>query len=524
MSADRYQTPLPELMLGAFITSPLFRALSGALPPRRGGGRPADVSPAVALFVGAVVVAYRSTRRADTALQMYWLRFHRLLHTAGYEVGLNPPRSQHWHDYRAEYLEDPELIEVMLGRWRKVAAVMANDMGLGLPAGGPLDYLNLIAEEVLFGDGMWARPASEIGYGKPLRASRAKREPRIVTDAIRHGKKSRTFGYPLTSIGIRGPKKRQRIILDLSIAPGGSPAHEITEVIDRLELVLPHFAEDAIRGFVYDGAMNSKHHRKIRTKFGLLSVNRRVGHNKAKTMREELAERLGLHRHHWEKRTFPRDWVRLVWRRPAPRPQHWALTVDDCTHRVGFTWGALWTVEDEYPNVEGVDPELANVRYRWGRPCRVTGIRRYPDGRKYRWEVDVKIPCQFGPHVITFDPNRDRLNYQMKRSSSAKGTELNLFDPDSTVNQDAKGRKINLAQQFGIIDQTRTHRFARMYGIRNDAESWNSTLQGFYMIGKRSRTFSRERFLLDVLLATTMHNTLNWEEHSTSRARQARAA
>jgi hypothetical protein len=328
----------------------------------------------------------------------------------------------------------------------------------------------------------------------------------------------------LTSIGIRGPKKRQRIILDLSIAPGGSPAHEITEVIDRLGLVLPFFGDGAVHGFVYDGAMHGKDHRKIRTRFGLLSVNRRVGNNKAKALREELAERLGLHRHHWEKETFPRDWVRLVWRRPAPRSEHWVLTVDDCTHRVGFTWGALWTVEHESPNIDGIDPKLADIPYRWGRPCRVTAIRRLPDGRKYRWEVDVKIPCPHGPHLITFDPNRDRLNYRMKRSSSTETPGLNLFDADSTVNKDAQGRKITLAQQFGIIDQTATRRFARIYGIRNDAESWNSTLQGFYMIGKRSRTFTRERFLLDVLLATTMHNTLNWEEHSTPRARRAHAA
>lgn len=513
--------PTKDLQLGAFIASPLFGALVDALPPRPGGGRPAKVSPAVALFVGATVAVYDSTRLANTTLELHWLKFYRLLHHAGYEVGLEPPNSQHWHDYRDAYLDDRDVIEKMMDAWRKVTVVMAQDMGLGLPRSDP-DYLRLCAENVLFSDGSWFRPASELGYSKPRWASRARHRPRVVSDAIRQS--SKTAGYPLTTIGIRGQGERRRMILDISIAPGGTPTHEITEVIGRLDRVLPAFGDGAIHGFVYDGAMHGKDHRKIRTRFGILSVNRRVGHNAMKAMMKKMAERLGYHPDDERWKAHPRAWLDLVWRRPAPVDQQWTLAVDGCTHRMGFVWGAMWTVEHKAPNVDGVDPDLAYVRDRWGRPCRVIDVRRIADGRKYRWEVDVKIPCPLGPHVITFDPNRDRLSYWMRRSSSTETPGLNLIDPDGTVNKDAEGRKINLSEQFGIIDQTSTRRFARIYGVRNNAESVNSHLKNTVGLGSRSRTYTQERFLLDVLLVATIHNTLNWEEHRESRAKPAEAA
>lgn len=469
-----FGNPLPEHRLMALIPSPLFRVLVDALPPRPGGGRPPKVSPAVALFVGATVAVYKSTRKAETGLQTHWLKFHRLLNLAGYEVGLEVPTTQNWHDYRAKYLADRAVIEYMIDGWTEVSARVAQDMGLGLPIAGPVDYLNLIAENILFGDGSWHRAASEIGFGKPMWKSRAKRRPRRVEDAVRNGTKSRTFGYPLTAVGIRGEGERRRITVDLSIAPGGTPAHEITEVIDRLDRVVAAFGEGAIHGFVYDGAMHGKHHRRIRNNLGILSINRRAGHNKVRAMMKQMAQRLGYHPDDERWRAHPRAWINLVWRRPAPLDQQWTLTVDGCSHRMGFVWGAIWTVEHQAPNLDGVDPKLAHVKDRWGRPCRVTDIRRIPDGRKYRWEVDLTIPCVSGAHSITFDPNRDRLSYMMRRSTPAETPGLNLIDPDGTVSKDAEGRKINLAQQFGIIDQTRTRRFARIYGVRNNAESWNS--------------------------------------------------
>lgn len=200
------------------------------------------------------------------------------------------------------------------------------------------------------------------------------------------------------------------------------------------------------------------------------------------------------------------------------------MTFPTCTHRMGIQYGALWTVENERPNLVGVSPELKHVRDRWGRPCRTVGVRRIPVGDRYRWEVDVRIHCPYGPHVITFDPNASKLKYQMRRSRTTRANRLHLIDPDATETTEVVARGITLSQQFGVVDQTHTERFARMFGRRNDAESWNSSLKNADGLGSRARPFTRDRFLVDLLLVTTVRNTLAWLEHSDPDTRQADSA
>ena len=100
-----------------------------------------------------------------------------------------------------------------------------------------------------------------------------------------------------------------------------------------------------------------------------------------------------------------------------------------------------------------------------------------------RSETDLRIRCPHGPHLVTVDPN--------STESIAPFVFRDLDCPDWADGlgiPEAPAAELNLSTQFGIVDQTRTHRFGRICGIRSDAEAWNNTFKSVALDSGRTLT------------------------------------
>jgi hypothetical protein len=481
-----FDSVLDDEKIVALIGSPLFQAFADALPARSELGRNAQVTPAVAALMGAAIPIVGGAKMAERTILVRWNAFRRVLLEEGYEVPLEPPNKDHWWTYRKDYLPNEEALVPLHGAFAEASVAMSNDIGLALPLWGEPNYLDADPGASLYSDGCWFLPASEIGFD-PNAVSRHSPggAPRIVTDAVTQS--DRAYGYPLVSLGLRGPGERRRIILDVGVGKKGDPASEVEYAIGLLRRNF-HLLDGRVSYWLYDGAMSGVHHRTIREEFGILTVTRTVT------------------------RKAPRAWITDVWRAPVARRQVLQLDLPNCTHWLATGYGAVWEVEKATPRFTNSEIRPAQLFGRYERPLRVLDVRRAFSQGSYRWEMDIRIHCPYGPHIVTVDPNGWGLPHTRKLSDIRSGHRIGA-PPTRLVKPSKKNSELNVAEQVRVIDQTRTHRFAQIYGGRNDVESWHQTLKNVDGYGDRSQVFSRSRFLLDIMFLTMVRNTLAWMEH-----------
>jgi len=201
----------------------------------------------------------------------------------------------------------------------------------------------------------------------------------------------------------------------------------------------------------------------------------------------------------------------------SARKNVFQMNLADCTHWLAVGYGAVWEVERNRPrfSINEIGPSQLFGRYE--RPLRVVDVRRRHSHGAYRWEVDIRIHCPYGPHIITVDPNGWGLPQARPLATVPSGHHVGLLPPRSAKPSE-KNSDLNLAEQVRVIDQTRTVRFGKIYAPRNDVESWHQTLKHVDGYGVRSQVFSRSRFLLDIMSLTMVRNALAWREYKDSGA------
>lgn len=459
--------------LEVLIGSPLLRLSRPLLPHQGMTTKPSAAEPAALLVVGAATIVLGSDRAADRELRAHWSRIRDAFRSEGYRVPDRPLRSQQFRDYRDRVLEGS-----LPGSWKDEMRdrYLGLAVTLGLFPESDAAWTELPTTGVVTSDGTWFAAASQVTSPKRSRSKYG--NPRVVTDADRNNKYDKKgTGYMFCITSVRGDRARQRVVLDVAHAPKSAELDVVIPTALRLRDQLG----DRFRCFVFDGAMRGTHHRHLRGA-GLLTVNKPAGIRRA--------DQWKLHRD-----TPVGEGAKVL-------DLDWGCR---CRHLVTVTAGMFWELE-----------EAANGGFRRRRILEVADVRRIPVDDGFRWEMDFTVRCPDGDHTFTCDPNAT----------------LRCADGKALLNGgDLRyGSEVNLSETLRIV-QPNDDKFRSLYGRRNDSESGNKNAKFDFELGKRARSYTRERHETDLWIYSLLANSLVWEEHRRTvpsvravAARHARAA
>lgn len=444
--------------LELFATSPLVHQMAGALPAQGAVSKQSLTTTVGTLVVGIASILAGSDRRADAELRYLWPILRPVFTKAGCRMPEAPITTQHFRDYRTRYV-DEEVLEAFHGAFRHQAVDLAKLLGLFQDHGEPL--LSPSMSQLVFGDGAWFRPASDVGRPKRRRKGNKKHKPTPHPSRAKPGgcprildydTQGKSYGFNHVTLYARAPEPRLRVVLSLLRAPDGT---ELVNVEDELVRLLGHFG-DGLRGFVYDGAVMGTHHRRYR-EHGILTINMPKGMDSRNDWSKGLNKMVGTNAH--------------------------IITVhlpEGCDHHLNVAYGCFYQLE-------------RNPLGRWERVRVLEHVeaRRVATDDGYRWELDVAIRCGEGePHIFTVDPNGT-----MKSN---------------------KTRGVNLAEQLRIVTPNNGEVFNTVYGVRNNAEAHNRLIRTDWRMGKRARSFARKDHEFDRLLICLLNNALVLAEHGPS--------
>ena len=439
--------------LELFAQSPLVRQFAEQMPAQGLRTKRALTTTVGTLVVGLASILAASDRRADAELRYLWPILWPVLAKAGLEVADEPISTQHFRDYRRRFLTG-DVLPSLHAAFQRQAVDLVKVLGLLKNQGEPL--LSPSVSQLVFGDGAWFTPASDVGRMKRRHKGNEKGKvaphpsrskygcPRIVD----YDSRGKAYGYNHVTLYARSEAPRLRVVLSLLAAPGGNELCAMDEELGRL---VEAFG-DGLRGFVYDGAMAGAHHRSYR-KRGLLTINLPKGMDSREDWGKGLDKVVGNDGH--------------------------VITVhlaQGCTHHLNVAYGSFYQLERD-----------ALGRWVRRRVLEHTDVRRIKTDDGYRWELDVKIHCEGGTvHTWTIDPNG--------HLASDKGT-------------------VNLAERLRIITPHSGEPFSVLYGVRNNAEAHNRLIRTDWAMGDRARSYARKDHELDRLLVCLLNNALVLAEH-----------
>ena len=439
--------------LELFAQSPLVRQFAEQMPAQGLRTKRALTTTVGTLVVGLASILAGSDRRADAELRYLWPILRPVLVKAGLEVADEPVTTQHFRDYRRRFVTG-EVLASLHSAFRRQAVDLVKVLGLLKDQGEPL--LSPSVSQLVFGDGAWFTPASDVGRMKRRHKGNEKGKvaphpsrskygcPRIVD----YDSRGKAYGYNHVTLYARSEAPRLRVVLSLLAAPGGNELDAMDEELDRLVAAFG----DGLRGFVYDGAMAGAHHRVYR-KRGLLTINLPKGMDSREDWGKGLDKVVGNAGH--------------------------VITVhlaQGCTHHLNVAYGSFYQLERD-----------ALGRWVRRRVLEHTDVRRIKTDDGYRWELDVKIHCEGGTvHTWTVDPNG--------HLASDKGT-------------------VNLVERLRIITPHSGEPFSVLYGVRNNAEAHNRLIRTDWAMGDRARSYARKDHELDRLLVCLLNNALVLAEH-----------
>ena len=451
--------------LEIIANDPVLHLAAASLPQIGMVTKPSATSTTGMLVLGAATIIFGGDDRATAELRAHWPQVRRILIDAGIPAPATPLYAKHFQDFRDKFLVNSGGVAAandMLRDLTRTAAIgQARDIGLlDAHEWNPDEnsWFDVPRERVIMADGTWfeeqanvVRPTTVVKRGRYriVRRTRSKSgEPRTSLGVDTQGKST---GYEHVVVAVRGGKRHQAILLDVVRAHRGSEMKALMPALSRLHEV---FADTPL-GFVYDGAMRGVHHHKIRSKFGLLSVNKAHGFDGAR-YRDMLntplpagAKSFGLHFH-------TEDGQR-------------------CRHELTFAAGMMYGVED----VDGVPTRVRIVDH--------TDARRRTVGDSFEWSLDLAVFCA---HHNTM--------------------EHLTIDPNVSINGEAQ------CESLRMVPPNLNH-FGRIYGYRNAAESTMNYLKYTIMRTGRARSMTAERHEFDLRIATIIANALAWAEHGTDR-------
>lgn len=454
--------------VAAVFAHPGLYAMAGTVPPKDRVGRPRTFPSYLLLGFGALARVYRSGSRAAHELTdpVTWRTVRDAVEAAAttYNLDIDLPgdRPPDWDAYRYarnHHLTAPDTLAAMRAAFTVSAVDQARVFGL-LDPSGPGSLCHPDPTRTVYGDGTVVRPM----YRPP--AARRTTNPKTGETVITYLDPSRN---PIASPARRfdpdaadyhghtGPVHGQNFIA-WSVR---GPAHHqrVVLAVDRvprpgleadtsvaLLKALHAVAGAGIQAVVYDGAFRGRHIDEVMTSCGLVVINK--VHAAGTT-----AARKG-------KATDPRWHALGIW-------EH-ATAAGACTHHLAAVDGAVSEIGLDDTGRQVVLHRLERKQVK--RPRRASG--------RYHFNVAYEVPCPAGvfhawvtPHALAGEADHRRADAVRVIAEGEAG-------------------------------------FATLYGLRNDAESFNAQLKRTLLVD-RAMSLGGARQLLDVLCFAHLHNATN---------------
>ncbi|MGB8650071.1 MAG: hypothetical protein WCD35_05355 [Mycobacteriales bacterium] len=464
----RSQVLTANQQVDAVFNSPALYRLAALVPTRQLVGRPA-VHPAWALLAyGVLSRVFRSGARVENELAQpdCWQRILTVVDgvRAQYPeldippAGARAPGWDAWKHARNHYFTDPEILELLQDAFTEMAVEQARGLGL-LDPQGPGSLCHPDRSRVVYGDGTVIRPLYRPPAAK--RHTDAKTGEVTVTYLDPEGrpiaKPTRRYDPDAADYhGHTGSVHGQNYVA--LYVRGDAPHQRVVLAVDRVPRPgqeadtavaalerLHQVAGSGIQAVVYDGAMRGVHIDRLMTGCGVLVINK--VHASAQT-----AQRKG-------KDTPPRWYALGTWEHDG--------TAGACTHQLAALDGAVHEIglTDDGSPIALSRLERKQVK----RPRRTTG--------RYHFNIAYQVPCPAGDFTAWITPHGEPGDADHRRADAVR-----------------------------VIAEGEDD-FTRLYGVRNDAESFNSQLKRSLLVG-RAATLGGRRQLLDVLCFGLLNNAV----------------
>ena len=468
----------------AIFSHPALYDLGKLIPAEQPVGRPAHHPGYLLLGYGVLARLFRSGNRVQTELsdpatwQIICGAVAAMAEARPDLVdrlpGAKPPRWEAFRYARNRYLTDPDILRALQDAFTEAAVGQAHELGLLDPAGpGSLSHPD--RSRVVYGDGTVVRPLYRPPTAK-LSTDPATGKTKVTyydADGNVIDKPHRRFDPDAADYhGHTGPVHGQNFVA--LYARGDDPHQRVVLAVDRVDRPgqeadtavraikrLHAVAGAGIQAIVYDGAMRGVHIDELLTGHGLVVINK--VHASAKT-----AARRG-------KNTKPRWFTLGTWEHDTPQGA--------CGHQLAAVDGAVSEIglDDQGKPVVLSRLERRQVK----RPRRSSG--------RFHFNVAYEVPCPDGAFQAWVTPH-----------GLAGDTDHKTADAVRIIAE-------------GEPD------FDRLYGLRNDAESFNSQLKRSLLVD-RAMSLGGKRQLLDVLCYSLLHNAVNAHRAALTRESSRRLA
>lgn len=458
----------------AVFADPTLYELGALIPERQPIGRRSHHPGYLLLAYGVLARLFRSAARVETELadETTWALIRQTvaeMHELDPELvprlpGPKPPNRDAFRYARDAHLTSDELLPELQSLFTECAVDQARDFGL-LDPKGPGSLSHPDRSRVVYGDGTVIRPL----YRPPAaRRSTAKNGEALITyldqdsnpidaptkrfdpdAADYHGHAGPVHGQNFVALYARGDHPGHRVVLGIDrVDKPGREAETAVRAIKRLHEV----AGTGIQAIVYDGAMRGAHIDDLMTNLGVVVINK--VHASAKT-----AARKG------KKSPTPRFYPLGTWEHDTSHHPAGSIT---CTHQLGAVDGAVSEIALDDTGKTVVLHRLERRQIK--RPRRASG--------RYHFNVAYEVPCPCEPFTAWITPHALAGETDHARADAVRV--IAEGEPD----------------------------FDRLYGLRNDAESFNSELKRTLLVD-RAMSLGARRQLLDVLCYAILHNSLN---------------
>lgn len=480
----RQQLLTTNQQISAVFSHQALYELGLLVPETRAVGRPLAHPGYLLLGYGVLSRLFRSGNRVQTELAdpAAWQTVCEAAaqmaaqhpHLVPRLPGARPPRWDAWRYARDHHLTTPEALADLQEVFTEVAVEQARTLGLLNPKGpGSLSHPD--RSRVVYGDGTVVRPLyrppaatrvtdpvtgrTRVVYRDAAGKEIEKPTRRFDPDAADyHGHTGPVHGQNYVGLYARGDLPHQRIVLAVDrVDRPGREAETAVAAIKRLHAV----AGTGIQAVVYDGAIRGRHIDDLMTHHGLLVINK--VHASAKT-----AARRG-------KTTTPRWFALGTWEHDATPGDARAGSVGaggSCTHTLAAVDGSVSEIGLDDEGRPVVLRRLARRQVK--RPRRTSG--------RYHFNVAYEVPCQLGSFLAWVTPHALAGETDHKRADAVRV--IAEGEPD----------------------------FDRLYGLRNDAESFNSQLKRSLLVD-RAMSLGGARQLLDVLCMALLNNAVAEARH-----------
>lgn len=490
-----------EQVQAVFALPALYR-LAALLPARPATGRPARQPAWLLLGYGVLARVFRSGVRVENELRqpaMWQLVLDTVEQTRLEHPDLEipaaattPPGWDAWKWARNHHFTDPEVLAALQEEFTRAAVDQANDLGLLRPD-GPGSLTHPDRSRVVYGDGTVVRPMykpptarrvtdpatgrTRIEYidaaGNPIAKPRRRFDPDA---ADYHGHAGPVHGQNFVALYARGDAAHQRVVLGVHrVERPGAEADTAVAGIKALHEV----AGNGIQAVVYDGAMRGVHIDELMRTCGLLVINKVHASGKTRTRKRRDPDQRGGAA---AKSTDKPRWFPLgAWEHDTDTGADASADTSSCQHFLAAVDGAVTEV--------GRDDTGAPVALHTLVRRQVKRSRRLHGG--YHFNVAYDVACQHGTFTAWLTPHGEPGDADHRRADAVRVI--------------AEGEED----------------FTRLYGLRNDAEAFNSHFKRSLLVD-RAMSLGAARQLLDILCYGLLNNAITAHHAAAEQGRDAR--